>query len=242
MSVEPKPAKSTQEISAAYDHTFASVGYLRDTDTFYQWVLNKSGAVASQSLLDIACGEGHLVRFARQRGLQAFGIDLSTQALRMAHQINAAPFFALADGQILPFADHTFDVVTNTGSLEHFADMSVGIREMVRLLRPTGKAVVLLPNSYYLPDIIWHVWRTGYPVSHKQVIERFASFRQWWDLLEADGLLVTKGYAYNFLFPRTKADWAWYRRHPRKYLDLFLKPIFPFNLSYHFLYVCSPAV
>ena len=238
MEINYKPLKSTQELSDAYDQKFEAEGYLRDTDSFYQWVLNKSAVTPNQRLLDIACGEGHLVRFARQRGLDAFGIDLSSQAVRNATQINGANYFSLGDGHSLPFENSCFDLVTNTGSLEHFSDMLQGIREMVRVLRLDGLAVILLPNSYYLPDIIWHVWRTGYPVSHKQPIERFASFRQWWDVLESGGLKVYKGYAYNFLAPRTKDDWAWYRQHPKKFYDLLFKPLIPFNLSYHFLYIC----
>jgi hypothetical protein len=51
-------------------------------------------------------------------------------------------------------------------------------------------------------------------------------------------LEVVRGYKYNFRFPRSASDWGWYRRHPRKFLNLLLAPVTPFNLSYHFLFIC----
>ena len=112
---------------------------------------------------------------------------------------------------------------------------------MRRVLRPEGRAALVLPNSYYLADIFWHVWRTGYSVSHHQPLERFATFGEWSDLIRGGGLEVVKAYKYNFRFPRSAEDWRWYRQHPKKMLYLLIAPFTPFNLSYHFLFICKRA-
>jgi hypothetical protein len=70
------------------------------------------------------------------------------------------------------------------------------------------------------------------------VLERFATFREWYDLLAEGGLVVEKAYKYNFAFPRSLFDMGWYRRHPLKLLPMLLGPLTPFNLSYSFLYIC----
>jgi SAM-dependent methyltransferase len=190
-------------------------------------------------LLDVACGEGHLIRFARQRGVEAFGIDFSLNASLRAQLNVGSPVVALADGEALPFPDGSFDYVMNLGSLEHFLNPLRGVQEVRRLLRHEGQAAFLLPNSYYLADIIWHVWRTGYGVSHRQLLERFATFREWADLLEQGGLRVKKASRYNFCFPRSCDDWRWYLERPQRLLNLLIAPFVPFNLSYSFLYVCT---
>lgn len=194
-------------------------------------------AFAGARLLDVACGEGVLVRYAEARGLYAVGIDIARRAAQLAQQYTSGRI-VVGEGEALPFNDSTFDIVTNLGSLEHFLDPEQGVREMRRVLRAGGVAAVLLPNSYYLADIIWHVWRTGYGPNHKQPLERFATYGEWRDLLEGKGFHVERSYKYNFFFPRSKEDWQWYRQHPRKFMYLAVAPLMPFHLSYSFLYVC----
>ena len=237
---KPDPSKVSREaIAEDYDRRYQNVGDLRESDTFYRWVLQQLSPQPGKHLLDVACGEGHMVKWALQQGLKGAGIDISINAARLSREVVPVSFAAVADGERLPFLDESFDYVTNMGSLEHFLDPQRGVREMRRVLRPDGRVAVFLPNSYYLVDIIWHVWRTGYSVSHKQVVERFATVREWRDVLEASGLRVDRTCAYNFRFPRARSDWTWYRRHPRKWLNLLVAPFIPFNLSYSFLFIGS---
>ena len=109
------------------------------------------------------------------------------------------------------------------------------------MLRPGGRAAIVLPNAYYLADIIWHVWRTGRGPSHKQALERFATIGEWRDLLEMMGLAPRCIRPYNFLWPRSRADWRWYARRPRKLLYLLSGLLTPRNLSCQFLYLCEVA-
>jgi SAM-dependent methyltransferase len=46
----------------------------------------------------------------------------------------------------LPFRDAAFDRVVCKGSIDHFADPVAGMREMARVLRPDGRAVITLHN------------------------------------------------------------------------------------------------
>ncbi len=253
----------------AYNRNYEDVGRLRDTDSFYAWVLDKlvnsgryprpaptssgtAGILSRYSgrtevgvswgrLLDVACGEGHLTKLAVRRGLEGWGVDFSPAAIATARRVTEVDTFALCDGERLPFERASFDYATNIGSLEHFVSPVHGLAEMRRVLRPDGAVALVLPNSYYLLDILWHVWRTGYPVSHKQKIERFATAGQWQSLIEENGFRVVHTYRYNMIFPRSAADWAWYRRFPRKIVYPLLSPITPFNLSYSFLYICRPT-
>jgi ubiquinone/menaquinone biosynthesis C-methylase UbiE len=239
MKIKENPNLTQNEIAHIYNDLFKEQGRLRDTDAFYSWVLNRLAPVAGTRLLDVACGEGLFVSAARKKKIKGIGIDLSNQGISLAHKRLGLSVVSIANGEHLPFANQSFDFVTNIGSLEHFLDPLLGIYEMVRVLKQNGQAAIVLPNSYYLVDILWQVWRTGYSASHRQPLERFASFREWWDFLEDGGLEVKKAYKYNFCFPRSKADLQWYQQHPKKILNLLAAPFIPFNLSNHFLYICS---
>jgi len=225
------------QISAEYDRRF-SEGSLRETDSFYQWVLKCLSPNPMKSILDVSCGEGHLLKWAvRLYGMDGWGIDLSSAALRVSRQNLPQAKLVRCDGISLPFPDSTFDYITNLGSLEHYTDVLRGIKEMARVLKPEGKIAILLPNSYYLIDIVWSVWRTGYGPSHQQPLERFATVGEWKNALQNGGLEVVCTYAYNFRFPKSGADWRWYKERPSRLLKLLLAPFVPFNLAYSFLFI-----
>jgi len=230
---------TAEDLSRAYDEIYSHPGRMGDSDALYHWVLDRLAASPGKTLLDVGCGEGRLIRIAGERGLIPFGIDLSPIGVSTARITVGREIITLGNGERLPFPDCSFDYLTNIGSLEHFPNPDNGLQEMRRVLKDTGMAALLLPNSYYLADILWHVWRTGYGPSHKQVLERFATYREWYDFIASNGFKVIRAFKYNFRFPRSKADLDWYLRNPGKMLYLALAPFVPFNLSNHFLYLCT---
>lgn len=241
MSVKKKMLNIWQ-IAEEYDLKFSQGGF-RETDGFYKWVLKCLSPLPRHSILDVSCGEGHLLKWAALLyEMDVWGIDLSSVALRISRQNIPQAKLVRCDGINLPFPDNTFYYVTNLGGLEHYTNIPQGVKEMSRVLKPEGKVAILLPNSYYLIDIIWLVWRTGYGPSHKQPLEKFGTVGEWKEVLNEGGIEVIKTYKYNFSFPRSKSDWEWYWARPSRLLKLLCSPFIPFNLSYSFLFIGKKAV
>lgn len=229
---------SSVDLRAVYDARFRADS-LRDADSFYAWICCRLQPEPGMKLADVACGSGRLLYHAGQAGLQAIGIDFSAEALKLARAMAPQSQLVLADGQSLPLADNSIDYVTSLGSLEHYVDPDLGAREIMRILRPNGLAAVVLPNAFYAADLVWWVWRKGRSPSHHQPLERFAAYEDWADLLERNGLRICTSLKYNFMFPRSRLDLEYYRRFPRKLLNLAVSPLIPFNFSYSFLYLCQ---
>jgi SAM-dependent methyltransferase len=166
-------------------------------------------------------------------------VDISPMALERARARLKGPRLSQADGELLPFRTGQFAGVACLGSLEHYLRPEEGLREIQRVMSDDGVAAVALPNSYYLVDIIWQVWRTGHGPDHKQLVQRFATVREWEAFLENGGLRVLRTYKHNFRFPRCRADLRWYRSYPRKALNLLIAPLVPFNLSNSFVFICG---
>ncbi len=95
--------------------------------------------------LDVACGSGKLTRELHRLATKGLvvGLDFSGPMLRVAATGAPGPRYVRGDGLRLPFADETFDAATVAFGLRNFADPEKGLREMRRVLRPGGRAVVL---------------------------------------------------------------------------------------------------
>jgi SAM-dependent methyltransferase len=94
--------------------------------------------------LDGGCGTGVNLEHLGRRG-RAVGVDLSEQALGFCRRRGVR--VVRAGVLALPFADGSFDVVTSLDVLYHrwVADHDVAVREMARVLRPGGLALVRVP-------------------------------------------------------------------------------------------------
>lgn len=224
------------DVARAYDAKYSSEGF-RNNESYYRWALDTINPQPGETLLDVACGLGDLLHHATGRGLRCWGVDLSPVAVEQARLRAPTAEIAVGDAEHLKFDDESFDCVTLLGSLEHLLDPGKGLLEMRRVLRWGGRALILVPNAYYLPDIVWQVWRSGYGPNHKQVVERFATAQEWRAFIESGGLSVRRIRRFNFQRPRGRGDWAWYRANPRRLLGLLAAPFIPFNLSHSFLYL-----
>ena len=101
-----------------------------------------------KSLLDIGSGAGqiagHLLEFA-DPGARITCIDLSRQMLgRARRRLNSdRPAYIAADLSHLPFADNSFDGITCGYVIEHLPDVTAGLNEVARVLRPGGRMMLL---------------------------------------------------------------------------------------------------
>ncbi|MER3457316.1 MAG: hypothetical protein C4309_00380 [Chloroflexota bacterium] len=228
-------------VKRAYEAIYTGPG-IRQLESFYLWLLDILSPLPGRRLLDVSCGEGTLVRWASARGVEAYGIDLAEAAVRIAYNrgglMTGKSSFAVAAGEHLPFPDVSFDYVTNIGSLEHFADVAAGVREMARILRPNGTALMLVPNLFSLLHNVYEVWRKGHVVDDGQPLQRYATRRDWEQLLRANGLTVLRTVKYEREWPRSRSDLAWYLRHPKALVRLMLSPVVPLNLASCFVFLC----
>jgi SAM-dependent methyltransferase len=112
------------------------------------------GRARNLRVLEIGCGLGtDGAQFARA-GADYTGVDLTDAAVELARKCFAVfglrGEFRTADAEHLDFADESFDVVYSHGVLHHTPDTARAVREVHRVLRPGGRAVVMLyhRNSY----------------------------------------------------------------------------------------------
>src|SRR6202040_957808 len=55
---------------------------------------------------------------------------------------------AVGDVRDLPFRDASFDAIYSMGTIEHFNETERAVHEMVRVLKPGGRAIIGVPNRH----------------------------------------------------------------------------------------------
>jgi len=115
--------------------------------------LRRALAIAAISpgarFLDVGCGTGRWVRRYTELGFSPVGVDATFGMLRIAcsHQTSVPLTVGLA--QSLPFSDSVFDCLSDITVVQHipYDLQSAALREMVRVLRPGGRMILLEVTS-----------------------------------------------------------------------------------------------
>ena len=99
-------------------------------------------------MLDVGCGTGANLVMLNQFG-DAHGIDVSHDALAFCHA-RGLERVRLGAAENLPYEEGTFDLVTALDVIEHLDDDLAGLKEMRRVLRPQGHALLFVPAFMFL--------------------------------------------------------------------------------------------
>ncbi len=93
-----------------------------------------------------------ILRWAADSGSCAFGVDISPGVVWRATENFAAKGLTLrgvlGDVRTLPFEAESFDAIYSMGTVEHFADTEGALKELFRVLRPGGRAIIGVPNRW----------------------------------------------------------------------------------------------
>jgi ubiquinone/menaquinone biosynthesis C-methylase UbiE len=107
-------------------------------------------------ILDVGCGLGMSKDFFLERKSSYNGIDLCFESLK---DLKAAKgIVAKADARKIPFADNSFDIVYSLGVVEHFKETETSVREHVRVCKPGGTVIVVVPNRFTPYVIAGHLY------------------------------------------------------------------------------------
>ena len=115
-----------------------------------RWWRKKAVKGLGGKVLDVACGTGDMVVELLRHGCTVTGVDLSKEMLAIAKRKTASDSFQLStfnfqlgNAEELPFAEGEFDAVTCAFGVRNFVHLEQGLKEMLRVLKPGGRMVIL---------------------------------------------------------------------------------------------------
>src|SRR3970282_2277284 len=121
-------------------------------------------------ILDVGAGTGEFLSVAKNDGWQTIGVEPSEKAKAIAKR-KGVSFVE----QTSELENHSFDVISMWHVLEHVPDLDKQIKELKRLLKPTGTLIIAVPNfksfdakhygkfwaAYDVPIHFWHFSKTA---------------------------------------------------------------------------------
>ena len=127
-------------------------------------------------ILDVGCGTGANLELLAEFG-SAEGVDISADALSFCRQRGLSDV-KQGEAEALPYDDQSFEVVAALDVVEHLDDDVAGLKEMYRVLRPGGRALLFVPAFMFLwgvqDDISHH--RRRYTLQQLREVVRAAGF------------------------------------------------------------------
>jgi SAM-dependent methyltransferase len=122
---------------------------------------------AGLRVLDAGCGMGRWLHFAREKGAEIVGMDVSPAIDVAAARESDGADFVQADLREPPFAPESFDLVYCFGVLHHLEDPTAGVQSLARLVRPGGELRI-------------YVYRTldGEPLGKQVLLRLVAALRR----------------------------------------------------------------
>ena len=100
------------------------------------------------NILDVGCGTGANLEMLAQFGA-AEGVDLSAEALSFCQE-RGLRNVKQGEAEALPYDAESFDLVTGLDVVEHLDDDLAGLKEMRRVLRRGGRALLFVPAFMFL--------------------------------------------------------------------------------------------
>ena len=99
---------------------------------------------AKGSILDVGCGTGEYLKYFREKGWKATGIEPVDSARKFAYEnykLNVYP-----ENKLNHFAKEKFDVITLWHVLEHVYNINERLEQLKKILNPDGYLVIAVPN------------------------------------------------------------------------------------------------
>jgi ubiquinone/menaquinone biosynthesis methyltransferase len=133
-------------IADRYDFITIVLSYGRDR-AWKARLVALAAPVRGSRALDLATGTGDLAFAMRSRGADVVGLDVTARMIELAAAKASGdatpPLFLIGDMVALPFRPASFDVVTTGYGLRNVPDLAAAVDEMLRVLKPGGRALSL---------------------------------------------------------------------------------------------------
>ncbi len=161
--------KQVEQMFDSIAHSYDLLNHLLSMGIDKHWrraAINSLKPFAPRKMLDVATGTGDFaIMSARElKPDTLLGVDLSEGMMRVAREkvkkagLEQIISFQQEDCLKLSFPDDTFDALTVAYGIRNFEDLDRGLQEMHRVLKPSGRLVIIeltSPQRFPMKQLFW---------------------------------------------------------------------------------------
>lgn len=161
--------KQVEQMFDSIAHSYDLLNHLLSMGIDKHWrraAINSLKPFAPRKMLDVATGTGDFAIMSAKelRPESLLGVDLSEGMMNVAREkvkkegLEQTISFQQEDCMQLSFPDDSFDALTVAYGIRNFEDLDRGLREMRRVLKPSGRLVIIeltSPQRFPMKQLFW---------------------------------------------------------------------------------------
>ena len=161
--------KQVEQMFDSIAHSYDLLNHLLSMGIDKHWrraAINSLKPFAPRKILDVATGTGDFAIMSAKelRPESLLGVDLSEGMMNVAREkvkkegLEQTISFQQEDCMQLSFPDDSFDALTVAYGIRNFEDLDRGLREMRRVLKPSGRLVIIeltSPQRFPMKQLFW---------------------------------------------------------------------------------------
>ncbi|MEW6610619.1 MAG: class I SAM-dependent methyltransferase [Patescibacteria group bacterium] len=129
--------------------------YQQLSQQHFRQIRNTIPLSVHDTVLEVGCDEGYLLRLIEHIGAQVQGIEVNPYAVQQAHH----PHILYGRAEEIPFPDQSFTVCIALHVIEHLENPHTFLSEAARVLVPSGRLVLIYPWELFqgmsvIPEVI----------------------------------------------------------------------------------------
>jgi malonyl-CoA O-methyltransferase len=130
---------------------------IADNDGRLQEIISFFGDINNKKIIDVGSGKGRYLKALKKRCSESeyYAIDLSDEMLKYCPEGTEVKNNSILD---IEYPDNFFDCVYSVETLEHAILPENAVKEMVRILKPGGKIIIIDKNAEKLGTLKIEAW------------------------------------------------------------------------------------
>lgn len=150
------------------------------------------------NVLDVGCHGGTFTERVLTKTISQsiYGVDISHSAIELIKKKIPTGNFKVASAEKLPYKNNFFEAVVCLEVLEHVDHPDLAIKEIGRVLKKGGYAILLVPTDNKLFRWVWFLWTMYYPVWRHAHVQSFSG-NYLEKLVKGAGLKIEKVRLFN---------------------------------------------
>lgn len=127
-------------------------------------ILKKNVDFSGKTFIDVGCSTGYVTSLIAEtfNPIKSYGVDVNQQNLEVAKERYPDINFSVVDLNNQYLSTNDYDIVTCFETLEHVGNLNIALDHLLKMKKPGGLLLIVVPVEIGFSGILKLIWRTVY--------------------------------------------------------------------------------